>query len=79
MREDLSPTRASYDELAATYTARLFEELAGKPLDRHLSSASPNRYATAGRSPMWAAGRATSLGIYTTAACECSGSIFRPR
>ena len=36
MSDDLSPTRASYDELAATYAARLFDELAGKPLDRHL-------------------------------------------
>jgi SAM-dependent methyltransferase len=36
MSDDLSPTRASYDEVAATYAARLFDELAGKPLDRHL-------------------------------------------
>jgi SAM-dependent methyltransferase len=36
MSEDLSPTRASYDEVAATYAERLFDELAGKPLDRHL-------------------------------------------
>jgi len=36
MSEDVSRIRASYDELAATYTERLFAELAGKPLDRHL-------------------------------------------
>ena len=36
MREDASRTRESYDELAATYTERIFSELAGKPLDRHL-------------------------------------------
>ena len=36
MREDASRTRESYDELAATYTERIFPELAGKPLDRHL-------------------------------------------
>jgi SAM-dependent methyltransferase len=36
MSEDTSRTRESYDELAATYTERLFTELAGKPLDRHL-------------------------------------------
>jgi len=36
MSEDASRTRESYDELAATYTERLFTELAGKPLDRHL-------------------------------------------
>jgi SAM-dependent methyltransferase len=36
MSEDASRTRESYDELAATYTERLFSELAGKPLDRHL-------------------------------------------
>jgi SAM-dependent methyltransferase len=36
MSEDPSRTRESYDELAATYTERLFTELAGKPLDRHL-------------------------------------------
>jgi len=36
MSEDLSRTRESYDELAATYTERIFAELAGKPLDRHL-------------------------------------------
>jgi SAM-dependent methyltransferase len=34
--EDASRTRESYDELAATYTERIFTELAGKPLDRHL-------------------------------------------
>ena len=34
--EDHSRTRESYDELAATYTERIFGELAGKPLDRHL-------------------------------------------
>ena len=38
MSEDASRTRESYDELAATYTERLFTELAGKPLDRHLLS-----------------------------------------
>ena len=36
MSEDASRTRESYDELAATYTERIFSELAGKPLDRHL-------------------------------------------
>jgi SAM-dependent methyltransferase len=36
MSEDVSRTRESYDELAATYTERIFAELAGKPLDRHL-------------------------------------------
>ncbi|HKC09801.1 MAG TPA: methyltransferase domain-containing protein [Methylomirabilota bacterium] len=36
MSDDTSRTRESYDELAATYTARIFGELAGKPLDRHL-------------------------------------------
>ncbi|MFI5327009.1 MAG: class I SAM-dependent methyltransferase [Candidatus Rokuibacteriota bacterium] len=36
MSEDASRVRESYDELAATYTERLFAELAGKPLDRHL-------------------------------------------
>ncbi|HMH77507.1 MAG TPA: class I SAM-dependent methyltransferase [Candidatus Udaeobacter sp.] len=36
MSEDVSRTRESYDELAATYTERIFTELAGKPLDRHL-------------------------------------------
>jgi SAM-dependent methyltransferase len=36
MSEDASRTRESYDELAATYTDRIFTELAGKPLDRHL-------------------------------------------
>lgn len=36
MSEDASRIRESYDELAATYTARIFGELAGKPLDRHL-------------------------------------------
>jgi SAM-dependent methyltransferase len=36
MSEDASRTRESYDELAATYTERIFTELAGKPLDRHL-------------------------------------------
>ena len=36
MSEDLSRTRESYDEIAGTYTERMFEELAGKPLDRHL-------------------------------------------
>jgi SAM-dependent methyltransferase len=36
MSEDASRTRESYDELAATYTERMFTELAGKPLDRHL-------------------------------------------
>ena len=37
MSEDQqSRTRESYDELAATYTERIFAELAGKPLDRHL-------------------------------------------
>jgi SAM-dependent methyltransferase len=36
MSDDASRTRESYDELAATYTERLFTELAGKPLDRHL-------------------------------------------
>jgi SAM-dependent methyltransferase len=35
-REDASRIRESYDEIAATYTERLFAELAGKPLDRHL-------------------------------------------
>ena len=34
--EDASRTRESYDELAATYTERIYAELAGKPLDRHL-------------------------------------------
>ena len=36
MSEDAPRTRESYDELAATYTERIFTELAGKPLDRHL-------------------------------------------
>jgi len=36
MSEDQSRTRESYDEIAATYTERMFTELAGKPLDRHL-------------------------------------------
>ncbi len=36
MSEDASRTRESYDALAATYTERIFAELAGKPLDRHL-------------------------------------------
>ena len=36
MTEDPSRIRASYDEIAATYTERIFTELAGKPLDRHL-------------------------------------------
>jgi SAM-dependent methyltransferase len=36
MTEDASRTRESYDGLAATYTERIFGELAGKPLDRHL-------------------------------------------
>ncbi len=36
MSQEPSRTRESYDELAATYTERLFDELAGKPLDRHL-------------------------------------------
>jgi SAM-dependent methyltransferase len=36
MSEDAPRTRESYDELAATYTERIFSELAGKPLDRHL-------------------------------------------
>jgi SAM-dependent methyltransferase len=36
MSGDASRTRESYDELAATYTERIFAELAGKPLDRHL-------------------------------------------
>ena len=36
MSEDASRIRESYDELAATYTERIFTELAGKPLDRHL-------------------------------------------
>jgi SAM-dependent methyltransferase len=36
MSEDPSGTRESYDEIAATYTERMFAELAGKPLDRHL-------------------------------------------
>lgn len=36
MSEDASRIRESYDELAATYTERIFSELAGKPLDRHL-------------------------------------------
>ena len=36
MSEDPSRTRESYDEIAATYTERMFTELAGKPLDRHL-------------------------------------------
>lgn len=36
MSEAASRIRESYDELAATYTERLFGELAGKPLDRHL-------------------------------------------
>jgi SAM-dependent methyltransferase len=36
MSEDASRTRESYDELAPTYAERIFEELAGKPLDRHL-------------------------------------------
>ena len=36
MSEDPSRTRESYDEIAATYTERIFTELAGKPLDRHL-------------------------------------------
>ncbi len=36
MSEDASRVRESYDRLAATYTERLFAELAGKPLDRHL-------------------------------------------
>ena len=33
---DPSRTRDSYDTLAATYTERIFAELVGKPLDRHL-------------------------------------------
>lgn len=36
MSEEASRTRESYDEIAATYSERLFTELAGKPLDRHL-------------------------------------------
>lgn len=36
MSEDASRIRESYDALAATYTERIFGELAGKPLDRHL-------------------------------------------
>jgi SAM-dependent methyltransferase len=36
MSEDLSRTRESYDEIAETYTERIFAELAGKPLDRHV-------------------------------------------
>lgn len=36
MSQDPSRSRESYDEIAATYTERLFDELAGKPLDRHL-------------------------------------------
>lgn len=36
MSEEASRTRESYDALAATYTERIFGELAGKPLDRHL-------------------------------------------
>ena len=36
MSEEAPRTRESYDELAATYTQRIFGELAGKPLDRHL-------------------------------------------
>lgn len=36
MSDDTSRTRESYDELAATYAERIFGELAGKPLDRHL-------------------------------------------
>ena len=36
MSEDSSRTRESYDEIAETYTERIFAELAGKPLDRHL-------------------------------------------
>jgi len=36
MSADPSRTRESYDEIAATYTERIFDELAGKPLDRHL-------------------------------------------
>jgi SAM-dependent methyltransferase len=45
MSEDASRTRESYDALAATYTERIFAELAGKPLDRHLL----NRFAEAVR------------------------------
>jgi SAM-dependent methyltransferase len=36
MSEEPSRTRESYDEIAATYSERLFTERAGKPLDRHL-------------------------------------------
>jgi SAM-dependent methyltransferase len=45
MSQEPSRTRESYDEIAATYTERLFDELAGKPLDRHLL----NRFAEAVR------------------------------
>lgn len=43
-------TRESYDSAAAAYAARLSDELAGKPLDRHLL----NRFAeeTRGRRPV---------------------------
>ena len=36
MSREAPRTRESYDELAATYAERIFGELAGKPLDRHL-------------------------------------------
>lgn len=36
MSEAAPRTRESYDELAATYAECIFDELVGKPLDRHL-------------------------------------------
>ena len=54
MSEDPSRTRESYDEIAATYTERMFTELAGKPLDRHLL----NRFAE----DVGARGRVADLG-----------------
>ena len=64
MSEDASRTRESYDEIAATYTERLFTELDGKPLDRHLL----NRFAE----------DVGARGISTSAASGCSASTCRP-
>ena len=78
MSEDASRVRESYDELAATYTERLFAELAGKPLDRHLL----NRFAEDVRGRGLVAdlgcGPGTWPAISTSRASGCSASISRP-
>ena len=78
MSEEVSRTRESYDALAATYTERIFTELAGKPLDGHLLNRFAEDVRDRGLVCDLGSGPATWLVISTSAASGCWASISRP-